>query len=65
MFAATRQRPVAEGKPLAQLRLRCAAVCGQIAGAFYGLEGIPEEWHESMVMRDHILTLADQLHDAA
>jgi ADP-ribosylglycohydrolase len=28
-----------------------AAVCGQIAGAFYGVKGIPEEWLESVAKR--------------
>lgn len=38
-----------------------AAVCGQIAGAWYGLEGIPGHWQERVVMRKEILELADKL----
>ena len=42
-----------------------AAVCGQIAGAFYGVNGIPSRWrnrlHDATAIRD----LADQLFDAA
>ncbi|SFX04999.1 ADP-ribosylglycohydrolase family protein [Marinospirillum alkaliphilum] len=38
-----------------------AAVCGQIAGAWYGLEGIPEHWQQRVVMGKEILELADQL----
>lgn len=37
------------------------AVCGQLAGAFYGLEGIPEKWLQKLVMRDEIDALADRL----
>lgn len=35
-----------------------AAVCGQIAGAFYGFDGIPEEWIEKVAMRDEISDMA-------
>jgi ADP-ribosyl-[dinitrogen reductase] hydrolase len=38
-----------------------AAVCGQIAGAFYGEEGIPAEWRERLAQRELIGSLADQL----
>jgi ADP-ribosyl-[dinitrogen reductase] hydrolase len=37
------------------------AVCGQIAGAFYGEEGIPAEWLSRLVMADEIRSLADRL----
>ena len=37
------------------------AVCGQIAGAYYGIEGIPQRWLEKLVMRDYIEELADRL----
>ena len=37
------------------------AVCGQIAGAFYGEEGIPPEWLARLVMADEIRSLADRL----
>jgi ADP-ribosyl-[dinitrogen reductase] hydrolase len=37
------------------------AVCGQIAGAFYGEEGIPADWLSRLVMADEIRTLADRL----
>lgn len=39
------------------------AVCGQIAGAFYGVDGIPHEWLEKVVMREQIADLADRLLD--
>jgi ADP-ribosylglycohydrolase len=35
-----------------------AAVCGQLAGAFYGLSGIPVAWVEQVAMRDTIAELA-------
>ena len=38
-----------------------AAVCGQIAGAFYGVDGIPESWREKITMLDDILELSEQL----
>jgi ADP-ribosyl-[dinitrogen reductase] hydrolase len=36
----------------------CAAVCGQIAGAFYGYDGLPKHWLENLWMRDEIEQLA-------
>jgi len=42
-----------------------AAVCGQIAGAFYGIEGIPEQWLAKLTMVDQITSLADQLYAQA
>lgn len=41
-----------------------AAVCGQVAGAFYGESGIPEPWRERLVKRDEIRDLADRLRSA-
>jgi ADP-ribosylglycohydrolase len=41
-----------------------AAVCGQIAGAFYGESGIPKKWLERLAMRQEISTLADRLFEA-
>jgi len=38
-----------------------AAVAGQVAGALYGVEGIPMHWREKVVMRDLIIDLADKL----
>jgi ADP-ribosylglycohydrolase len=38
-----------------------AAVCGQLAGAFYGASGIPDRWLMRLAKRDHIVTLAEQL----
>jgi ADP-ribosyl-[dinitrogen reductase] hydrolase len=38
-----------------------AAVCGQVAGAFYGITGIPARWLNRLAMRQEIETLADQL----
>jgi ADP-ribosyl-[dinitrogen reductase] hydrolase len=38
-----------------------AAVCGQIAGAFYGESGIPGHWRKQLVMLEEIRALADQL----
>ncbi|GJH02765.1 ADP-ribosylglycohydrolase family protein [Paraburkholderia terrae] len=38
-----------------------AAICGQIAGAFYGVGGIPEHWLKHLAMRDDIRSLAAAL----
>lgn len=38
-----------------------AAICGQIAGAYYGIEGIPEGWLEGMHMREEIARMAERL----
>jgi ADP-ribosyl-[dinitrogen reductase] hydrolase len=38
-----------------------AAVCGQVAGAYYGEQGIPPRWLERLALRPKIATLADQL----
>jgi ADP-ribosyl-[dinitrogen reductase] hydrolase len=38
-----------------------AAICGQVAGAFYGESGIPQKWLKKLAMREEISTLADRL----
>jgi ADP-ribosyl-[dinitrogen reductase] hydrolase len=38
-----------------------AAICGQIAGAYYGFEGIPNDWVESLTESKEIINLADAL----
>jgi len=38
-----------------------AAICGQVAGAYYGEEGIPPPWLNRLVMRREISSLADRL----
>lgn len=38
-----------------------AAVCGQVAGAFYGEIGIPSHWLERLARRWEITQIADQL----
>lgn len=40
-----------------------AAVCGQVAGAFYGATGIPSHWLDRVALRDIITDLADRLND--
>ncbi len=39
-----------------------AAVCGQIAGAYYGESGIPLHWLERLAMREEIGRLAERLY---
>lgn len=41
------------------------AVYGQVAGAYYGVEGIPAEWRAKLAMREDIERLADGLHALA
>jgi len=38
-----------------------AAVCGQVAGAYYGESGIPAHWRERLVMADEMRAMADAL----
>ena len=38
-----------------------AAICGQVAGAFYGESGIPKKWLDRLVMRQEMRDLADRL----
>ena len=40
------------------------AICGQVAGAFYGMAGIPEGWLQRLALRERIRELADLLRDA-
>ncbi|MCA1951264.1 MAG: ADP-ribosylglycohydrolase family protein [Treponema sp.] len=42
-----------------------AAVCGQLAGAYYGVQGIPEAWREKLAMYREITDLADRLFEAS
>ncbi len=39
------------------------AVAGQIAGAIYGLSGIPVEWIKKIAWSDHIVKLGTELYD--
>jgi len=39
-----------------------AAICGQVAGAYYGESGIPQRWRELVAMREDIRALANRLH---
>lgn len=39
------------------------AVYGQLAGAHYGIDAIPERWLEPLAMKDRIFDYASQLHD--
>ena len=38
------------------------AVYGQLAGAYYGVEAIPEDWRNTIVTREKILGFADDLY---
>jgi ADP-ribosyl-[dinitrogen reductase] hydrolase len=40
-----------------------SAICGQLAGAYYGYEGIPMNWRKILFMEEHIRHLADLLFD--
>jgi ADP-ribosyl-[dinitrogen reductase] hydrolase len=39
-----------------------AAICGQVAGAYYGQAGIPKDWLDKLVMRNEISQLAENLY---
>jgi ADP-ribosyl-[dinitrogen reductase] hydrolase len=36
-----------------------AAICGQLAGSYYGIGGIPKEWIEKIAMNEFILKFSD------
>lgn len=42
-----------------------AAICGQVAGAYYGRSGIPAHWLEQLTMRDEITVLTERLYAAS
>lgn len=42
-----------------------AAICGQLAGAFYGVEGIPAAWRARVQDAAEIVALADRLYAAS
>jgi ADP-ribosyl-[dinitrogen reductase] hydrolase len=37
------------------------AICGQLAGASYGVAGIPDRWLRIIAMRAEIVSLADRV----
>ena len=39
------------------------AIYGQLAGAYYGIEGIPEKWRLQVTMADKIIRMADELRE--
>jgi ADP-ribosyl-[dinitrogen reductase] hydrolase len=38
-----------------------AAVCGQLAGAYYSVKAIPTSWHNGLMQKELIITYADRL----
>lgn len=42
-----------------------AAICGQVAGAFYGDQDIPKPWLTRLAFQENIAALADRLHQQA
>ncbi len=42
-----------------------AAIYGQLAGAFYGESGIPEDWRSKLAYRSFIEDFADRLYGEA
>jgi ADP-ribosyl-[dinitrogen reductase] hydrolase len=38
-----------------------AAICGQVAGAFYGKDGIPKHWLDKLEMREEICLLVEKI----
>jgi ADP-ribosyl-[dinitrogen reductase] hydrolase len=38
-----------------------AAVCGQLAGAYYGVRAIPTSWHNGLMHKELIISYADRL----
>ena len=42
-----------------------AAIYGQLAGAHYGIDAIPERWRNQIAFKDEIVARADSLHELA
>jgi ADP-ribosyl-[dinitrogen reductase] hydrolase len=42
-----------------------AAIVGQVAGAFYGVQGIPATWLEKLHLRAEIMKMAEGLYEIA
>jgi ADP-ribosyl-[dinitrogen reductase] hydrolase len=40
-----------------------AAICGQIAGAFYGLDAIPDDWLKKLAWCEYIIETAQKLYE--
>jgi ADP-ribosyl-[dinitrogen reductase] hydrolase len=38
-----------------------AAVCGQVAGAYYGIDSVPQNWKDALAKREVIFSIAQQL----
>jgi len=58
----TYQQAVLDAVNLGQDTDTTAAVVGQVGGAFYGVDSIPQGWREKLVMRAEIETLAADLY---
>lgn len=41
-----------------------AAVCGALAGSYYGFDAIPKEWVDALVWRDKLLAFVDEFLEA-
>ena len=39
------------------------AICGQLAGAYYGLDGIPDRFKDKIVMKELIISYTERLYD--
>lgn len=39
-----------------------AAICGQVAGAYYGETGIPSHWRDSLIRVKEMTAIADKLY---
>ena len=63
MFPRTRNFPdtILKAANLGEDADTTAAVCGQIAGAYYGESGIPSHWLERLALRSEITKLATRL----
>ncbi len=42
-----------------------AAVCGQVAGAYYGLAAIPDLWKDELIKKEEVFDMAERLCQAA
>ena len=58
LFTSTFEEAILKATNLGDDADTTAAVCGQVAGAYYGASGIPERWLARLAMREHITGIA-------
>lgn len=55
------KQAVLQAANLGEQSATVAAICGQLAGAYYGVADIPEAWLDQLAQEQEIISLADRL----